>query len=169
MRRSGITSNCVCVVLETSMYFSGKGNDSSLGEKSLTLGSTWWRYMKFPDMHGPKIIYRFTGIQKRVVEWWKRPFWFSNKVNVTLSSNWSRPYQGGCSQVLISSRSFDLSICDWEIKFSFFLRKYHFFRIESFWVDFRCVHRFQLVKVCNQYVTLPNSHRVQSVFEEQSR
>ena len=23
---------------------------SSLGEQSLTLGSTWWRYMKFPDM-----------------------------------------------------------------------------------------------------------------------
>ena len=32
------------------MYFSGLGNDSSLGEWSLTLGSTWWRYMKFPDM-----------------------------------------------------------------------------------------------------------------------
>ena len=37
-----------------------------------------------------------------------------------------------------------------------------------FWVDFRCVHRFQLLNVCNQYVTLPNSHRVQSVSKEQS-
>ena len=50
-----------------------------------------------------------------------------------------------------------------------FLEKYHLFRIESFWVDFRCVHRFQLLKVCDQYVTLPNSTRVQSVSEEQSR
>ena len=31
------------------------------------------------------------------------------------------------------------------------------FRIESFRVDFRCVHRLQLLKVCDQYVTLPNS------------
>ena len=35
--------------------------------------------------------------------------------------------------------------------------KYHLFRIESFRVDFQCVHRFQLLKVCDQYVTLPNS------------
>ena len=47
--------------------------------------------------------------------------------------------------------------------------KYHLFRIESFRVDFRCVHRLQLLKVCNQYVTLPNSPRVESVSEEQSR
>ena len=60
------------------------------------------------------------------------------------------------------------SICDWKNKFSWF-GKYHLFRIESFRVDFRCVHRFQLLKVCDQYVTLPNSPRVQSVSEEQSR
>ena len=41
--------------------------------------------------------------------------------------------------------------------------------IESLRVDFRCVHRFQLPKVCNQYVALPNSPRVQSVSKEQSR
>ena len=51
----------------------------------------------------------------------------------------------------------------------FFFGKYHLFRIESFWVDFRCVHRLQLRKVSNQYVTLPDSPRVQSVSEEQSR
>ena len=44
-----------------------------------------------------------------------------------------------------------------------------FLCIEFFRMDFRCVHRFQLLKVCDQYVTLPNSPRVQSVSEEQSR
>ena len=43
------------------------------------------------------------------------------------------------------------------------------FRIESFRVDFRCVHRLQLLKVCDHYVTLPSSPRVQSVSEEQSK
>ena len=66
------------------------------------------------------------------------------------------------------SRGFDSSICDWKNKFSWF-GKYHLFRIESLRADFRCVHRFQLLKVCDQYVTNPNSHRVQSVSEEQSR
>ena len=42
-------------------------------------------------------------------------------------------------------------------KISFFFQKYHLFRIESLWVDFRRVHRLQLLKVCNQYVTIPNS------------
>ena len=32
--------------------------------------------------------------------------WKSKKVNSTLSLNWSMPYQGGCFQVLISSRCF---------------------------------------------------------------
>ena len=85
-----------------------------------------------------------------------------------ISLNWSRPYQGGCSQFLISSRCFDSSNCDWKNNFSLF-GKYHFFRVESFRVDFRCVHRFQLLKVCDQYVTLPNYPRVESVSEEQFR
>ena len=50
-------------------------------------------------------------------------------------------------------------MCDWKNKFLLF-GKYHLFRIESFRVDFRCVHRFQLLKVCDQYVTFPNSPRV---------
>ena len=69
-------------------------------------------------------------------------------------------------QALISSREFDSSICDWKNEFSLF-GKYHLFRIESFQVDFQCVRCLQLLKVCNQYVTLPNSSRVQSVSEEQ--
>ena len=47
-----------------------------------------------------------------------------------------------------------------KINSPFFFGKYHFFRIESLWVDFRCVHRLQLLNVCNQHVTLPNSTRV---------
>ena len=90
-----------------------------------------------------------------VVRSWKTPFWFSKKVNITLSLKWSMPYQSGCSQVLISSRGFDSSICDWNNKFSLF-GKYHLFRIESFRVGFRCVHRFQLLNVYHQYVILPN-------------
>ena len=29
--------------------------------------------------------------------------------------NWSMPFQSGCSQVLVSSKKFDSSICDWNI------------------------------------------------------
>ena len=118
--------------------------------------------------HGPKIVYRFTSIRKWVLRWWKRPFWFSKKIKVTFSSNWVFPYQGGCSQFLISSNKSDSSICGWKIV-SIFFWKYNVFRIESFWVDFWCVHRLQLLKVCNLYVTPPNSTRVQSVSKEHSR
>ena len=39
------TSSDVNVVLVTSMYFIGIGNDSSFGTHSFALGSTWWRWM----------------------------------------------------------------------------------------------------------------------------
>ena len=48
----------------------------------------------------------FTGIRKRVLKLWKRPFWFPKKINMTFSSSWSLPYQGGCSQFLTSSKMF---------------------------------------------------------------
>ena len=32
----------------------------------------------------------------------------------TISLIWTRPYQGGCSQFLISSRDFGSSVCGWE-------------------------------------------------------
>ena len=35
------------------------------------------------------------GIQKWVLRWWKRPFCFSKKICVTLSSSWVFPCQGG--------------------------------------------------------------------------
>ena len=56
-----------------------------------------------------------------------------------LSLNWSIPYQGGCSQVLISSKGFDSSILRLEkINSPFSLGHITLFSIESFWVDFRC-------------------------------
>ena len=68
------------------------------------------------------------------------------------------PYQGGSSQFLISSRKCDSSICGWKNKISIFFEKYHLLRIESFGVDFWCVHRFQLLNVCNHYV-IPSKYR----------
>ena len=35
--------------------------------------------------HGPEVIYRLTGIRKRVLWWWKRPFWFLLKLVDALS------------------------------------------------------------------------------------
>ena len=56
MRLNCLTSKFLWVVLETSMYFSEMGIDSSLGEWSLTRSSTWWRYMKFPDVDQKSFI-----------------------------------------------------------------------------------------------------------------
>ena len=112
------------------------------------------------------LLHRHPKVSREVVE---ESLLTLQESHITLSLNWSMPYQGGCSRVLISTKGFDSSIFDWKNKFSFFFGKYHFFRIESFRVDFRCVHRLQLLKVCDQYVTFPNSTRVQSVSEEQSR
>ena len=120
--------------------------------------------------HGPEIISCFTGIGIWVLRWWRwRPFWFSMKISWTFSSNWVVPYQGRCSQFLIPSDKFCSSICDWKYAFSIFGWKYYFLCIEPFRVDFRCVHRFQLLNGRNHNVTLRNSHRVQSVSKEQSR
>ena len=150
MRRSCLTSKFVWVVLVASVclvgeWFFSRRTKFDSGFKVMAVYEVSWR--------GPKVINRFTGIRKRVVKWWKRPFWFSKKINVTFSLNWSPPYRGGCSQFLISSKKFHSSICDWKNKLSLF-GKYHLFRIESFRVDFWCVHRLQLIKVSYQYVTL---------------
>ena len=50
--------------------------------------------------HGPKIVHSFTGqpeLSHKVVE--EDPSDSPRKSHVTLSLNWSRPYQGGCSSV----------------------------------------------------------------------
>ena len=76
------------------------------------LFDSWFHVMAVFEIswHGPKIIYRFTGIRKWVLRWWKRPF----------SSNCVFPYQSGCSLFLISSRKMDSSICGWKINFPIF-------------------------------------------------
>ena len=120
--------------------------------------------------HGREVICRPTGIRKWVLRWWRwRPFWFLKKISLTSFSNWVVPYQGGCSQFLISSNKFYSSICDWKNEFSILFGKCYFLCIESFWVDFRCIHRFQLLNVWDHDGSLPNSPRVQSVSKEQSR
>ena len=48
-------------------------------------------------------------------------------------------------------------------------RSYHLLRIVSFRYGFWCVHFFQLLKVHNQYVSFPNSPRMQDIVEEYSR
>ena len=151
------------------MNFCGTENNSSLGEWSLTLGSTWWRYMKLPDMDQKSFIASpATGNES----------WGCGRdpSDSPRKSMWLSPWIGGCRTKVdvLSSWSppwcFDSSIFDWKNKFSLF-GKHHVFRIESFRVDFWCVHRLQLLKVCDQYVTLPNSPPppLKSASEEQSR
>ena len=86
--------------------------------------------------HGPKIV---SSLQRHPEErhevGGRGPFWFSKKVNITLLE-----LVDAVSKWMFSVpdllQGFDSSICDW--KFG----KYHLFLIESFRVDFRCVHRF---------------------------
>ena len=128
-----------------------------------------WRFLKFPDMD-QKIINRFTSIWKWVLRWWKRPFWFSKKVNSTLSLslNWLMPYQGGCSQFLISSKGFDSSICDWKNKLPC-LGTITSFALTLTWVDFRCVHRLQLLKclqpLCHPSKFTPSTKRIRGTIQ----
>ena len=85
-------------------------------------------------------------------------------------SNWVIPYQGGCSQFLpISCNEFYSSICHWEYEFSIFFGKYYCLCIESFCIDFRCVHRFQLLKgqqpVRHPSKFPPRAKRIQGIFQ----
>ena len=106
-------------------------------------------FLKFPDVDQKSFI-ASPAIGKWVLRWWKRPFWFSKKTTLTFSSNWVFPYQGGCSQFLISSRKFNSSICGWKNEFSIFIGIYYFLCIESFRLDFWCVHRFQCLQpICH--------------------
>ena len=168
MRRSCLTSNFVIVVLGTSMYFSGIGNDSSLGEKSWTPSSTWWRYMKFPDMDQKSFIAspasgnESWGGGRHPSDSPRKSLWLSPRI--------------GCSRIKVGVlSSWYLLQKFWfvhlrlENEFYIFFGKYCFLRIESFRIDFRCVHRLKLLKVCDEYVTLPNSRRVQSASKKQSR
>ncbi len=134
------------------MHFSGIGNDSSLGEWSLTLGSTWWRFLKLPDMDQKSFIAspasgsESWGCGKDPSDSPRKSMWLSLLELVDAVSRWM--FSG---PDLLQGFWF----VHWKSKFSLF-GKYHLFRIEFFRVDFRCVHRFQQLKVCDQYVTLPN-------------
>ena len=158
MRLSCKTSKFVWVVLETSMYVSGIGNDTSLGGKVWLWvqrdGGTW----SF-----------LTWTKNHVLKWWKRHFCFSKKISLTFSSNWVFPYQSGCLSSWSLPEKLIRPSATGKIKFLFSVGNITSFALSLFWVDFWCVHRFQLLDVCNHYVTLPNSPRVQSVSKEQSR
>ena len=108
--------------------------------------------------NGPKIISCFTSIRKWVLTLWRwRPFWFSWKISLTTSPNWVVPYQSDVLSSWSPPTNFIRPSATGNMKFPFFgwerLLPLHW----VFWVDLRCVHRFQLLKVCDQYVTLPNS------------
>ena len=93
------------------MHFCGIGKDSSLDEKSLTLTSTWWRNMKFPDMTQRTFIaFLIYGSESR-----------DEGEGEFSSLNLDIPYQDGCSQFLISSNKIYSSICDWKNFFFHFL------------------------------------------------
>ena len=82
---------------------------------------SWFNVMAVYEVswHGPKIISCFTGIWIWVLRWWRwRPFWFSKKISMIFSSISVLLYQGGCSQFLIFSNKFYMSICDWKYEFS---------------------------------------------------
>ena len=88
---------------------------------------------------------------------------------MTFSSNWVIPSQEGFFLFLISSRNFYWFIWDWEYVFFNTFRRYLLLRIKSFQHGFWCVHLSQLLKVHNQYVSFPNSHRKQDIVKEYSR
>ena len=88
MRRSCLTSNFVLAVL--------------LSEWSLTLGSTWWRYMKFPDMDQKSFI---ASPASGSESWgggrdpsdsptkstWPSPWIGCSRIKVDVLSSWSPP------------------------------------------------------------------------------
>ena len=122
---SNQTSSNVCVVLVTSMYFSGIGNDSSFGMYSFTRGSTWWRWMKSPVIDQNSCL---ASASSRVESFWcgdgeesppdspgriscSPPLSGQSLIKVDGLRRWSPP------------KSFDCSICDWENKIVTFHRR----------------------------------------------
>ena len=118
----------------------------------ITPGSTWWRNMKFLDKSHVS-LHRHPEVSLEVVE--EETLLILQENLFDFLPNWVIPYQGGCSQFLIFSRSFDSSA--WVLKNNFPFWEILLLRVESFRVDFWCLRRFQLLNVCNLYVTLLNS------------
>ena len=166
MRRSCITSNFFLPVLETSMYFSG------IGMILLSASKVWiwfqrvggiWSFLTWTKNHF--LLHQQLEVNLEVVEVESLLTLQENLFDFLLElgdpvSRWMFSVFDLFQQSLIRPSSSGN-------KFS--SGKYYFLYIESSWVDFRRVHRLHLSKVGNQHVTLPNSSRVQSVSEEQSR
>ena len=141
-----------------------------LAYRSFTLGSTWWRFLKSPEMDQKSSrasaasgneSWKCSGSGDPSVSQWKS-WWFSPRIEwsrtkVDVLSTWSPPKRFYCS------------ICDGEYEHFTTIRYFRLFRVESFSMGFWCVHLFQLLKVHNQYVSFPDSSRVQYITEEYSR
>ena len=63
--------------------------------------------------HGPKLIYRFTVMVEEETSD------SSQKIPSTFSSNWVIPYQGACSQFLISPETFIRPFATGKVNFPF--------------------------------------------------
>ena len=141
-----------------------------LAYRSFTLGSTWWRFLKSPEMDQKSSrASAASGNESRKCSgsgdpsdsptksgWFSPPIeWSRTKVDVV--STWSPPKRFYCS------------ICDGEYEHFTTIRHFRLFRVESFSMGFWCVHLFQLLKVHNRYVSFPDSSRVQYITEEYSK
>ena len=145
----------VWTILETSLYFNGIVNGSFLGKWSLTLVQRDGGMRSFLTWTRTHLsLHRHLEMSHEVVE----------ETLLILRESQCDPLLdlvAAVSRWIFSVP--DLLQRFWfvhlrlENEFSSFFGKYHLFRIESFRVDFRCVPRLQLLKVCDQYVTLPNS------------
>ena len=145
------------------MYFSGIGMILLSASKAELLverdGGIWSFLTWWTTNH----LSASPASRKWVMRWWKRPFWFSKKINVTLSSNWTFPDQDGCSQVLISSRKFDSSICDRKKYFLLFLWEIspllHWVFLRRFQMRPSCPTRQYLQPVCHPSKLTPNAYK----------
>ena len=92
------------VYLETSIHFSGIGNDSTLDAQSLTLESTWGPHMKSPEIQQKS--FRFSSASGNESwkcsggggpsdslrkSWWRSPRIGWSRVKVHFFSSWSLP------------------------------------------------------------------------------
>ena len=106
---SNITSNKKSVVLVTSIYFSGIGNNSSFGTYNLTLGTSWWRSIKLSEMEQKSFLTSPSYLDESR----------SGVQEDPSDSLWRLPCscsRSGRSRIktVISSRKFYCSICDWK-------------------------------------------------------
>ena len=105
------------------MYFNGQGNDSSVDHVQFDSGFHVMTISEFA-CNSPEVTHFFlphhtmmslvVGLKEDTSDSPRRFILF-------FSSVWAVLDQGGCSQILIFSRSLKCSICDWEYKFFIFV------------------------------------------------